>query len=103
MAKTLNVALAGAGMISWHHLVAWKSLAARARVFAVCDPDTAKAARRAEEFSIPRMYGDAAAMFAAETIDALDVASPRATHAEWVDAAAARAIDVLCQKPMTPT
>ena len=103
MAKTLNVALAGAGMISWHHLVAWKSLGARVRLVAVCDPDGAKAAARAAEFSIPETYGDPDTMFAAETIDALDVASPRATHAAWVDAAAVRGIDVLCQKPMTPT
>src|SRR6202022_2919959 len=46
---------------------------------------------------------DADAMFAAGAIDALDVASPRQTHASWVAAAADRSIDVLCQKPMTPT
>jgi predicted dehydrogenase len=102
-AKPLKVALAGAGMISWHHLVAWRTLGKRVRVVAVCDPDAAKAAKRAEEFSIPHVYRDADAMFAAEAIDALDVASPRKTHAGWVDAAAARGIDVLCQKPLTPT
>jgi predicted dehydrogenase len=102
-AKPLKVALAGAGMISWHHLVGWRSLGERVRLVAVCDPDAAKAAKRAEEFSIRHVYSDADAMFAAEAIDALDVASPRQTHAEWVDAAAARGIDVLCQKPMTPT
>ena len=42
-------------------------------------------------------------MFAAEAIDALDVITPRETHAAWVDAAADRGIDVLCQKPLTPT
>jgi len=99
----LKVALAGAGMISWFHLNAWRNLSERARVVAVCDPDSAKASARAKEFSIPRVYHDAEAMFASEAIDALDVASPRQTHAAWVDAAAARGIDVLCQKPMTPT
>jgi predicted dehydrogenase len=99
----LKVALAGAGMISWYHLVGWRNLGERVRVVAVCDPDAAKAANRAEEFSIPNIYRDADTMFAAEAIDALDVASPRATHAGWVDAAAARGIDVLCQKPLTPT
>ena len=101
--KPLKVALAGAGMISGYHLVGWRNLGERVRVVAVCDPDSANAARRAEEFSIPHVYRDADAMFAAEAIDALDVASPRQTHAGWVDAAAARGIDVLCQKPMTPT
>ena len=66
-------------------------------------PGRRKAAKRAEEFSIPKVYRDAETMFAAEAIDALDVASPRQTHAGWVEAAAARGIDVLCQKPMTPT
>jgi len=31
------------------------------------------------------------------------VASPRSTHAGWVEAAATRGIAVLCQKPLTPT
>jgi predicted dehydrogenase len=101
--KPLKVALAGAGMISWYHLVGWRNLGERVRLVAVCDPDAAKAAKRAEEFSIPHVYRDADSMFTAEAIDALDVASPRQTHAEWVDAAAARGIDVLCQKPLTPT
>src|SRR6266851_4365324 len=102
-AKPLKVALAGAGMISWYHLIAWRSLGERVRLVAVCDPDTGRAAKRAEEFSIPSVYRDADAMFAAEKIDALDVISPRQTHADWVDAAAVRGIDVLCQKPLTPT
>jgi predicted dehydrogenase len=101
--KPLKVALAGAGMISWYHLIGWRNLGEHVRVVAVCDPDAAKAAKRAAEFSIPNVYGDADAMFAAEAIDALDVLSPRQTHADWVDAAAVRGIDVLCQKPLTPT
>jgi predicted dehydrogenase len=99
----LRVALAGAGMISRHHLVAWHALGARAQVVAVCDPDEAKAAQRAREFGIPRVFRDAESMFAAERFGALDVASPRETHAAWVEAAAERGIDVLCQKPLTPT
>jgi predicted dehydrogenase len=99
----IRVALAGAGMISWYHLVGWRNLAARAHVVAVCDPDRQKASRRAEEFGIARVYQDPDAMLNGESIDALDVASPRETHAGWVEAAAARGIDVLCQKPMTPT
>jgi predicted dehydrogenase len=101
--KPLKVALAGAGMISWYHLVGWRNLGERVRLVAVCDPDAARAAKRADEFAIPKVYRAADAMFAAEAIDALDVASPRQAHAAWVEAAAARGIDVLCQKPMTPT
>jgi D-apiose dehydrogenase len=99
----VKVALAGAGMISWYHLVAWRKLGERVDLVAICDPDPTHAKRRAEEFGIPQIYQDRDAMLAAEAIDALDVASPRKTHAAWVEAAAARGIDVLCQKPLTPT
>ena len=71
--KPLKVALAGAGMISGYHLIAWRNLGERVRVVAVCDPDAANAAKRAEEFSIPHVYRDADAMFAAEAIDALEI------------------------------
>ena len=57
--KPLRVALAGAGMISWYHLIGWRNLGERVRVVAVCDPDAAKAAKRAKEFSIPSVYRDA--------------------------------------------
>ena len=98
-----TVALAGAGMISQYHLNAWHKLGNRVRVVAIADPDRARAGERAAAFGIPTVHADAAALFAAERIDALDVLSPRETHAAWVEAAAARGIAVLCQKPMTPT
>jgi D-apiose dehydrogenase len=101
--EPLRIAIAGAGMISWYHLIAWRNLGPRVRVVAICDPDAGRARKRAEEFAIPAIYGDRGSMLATETIDALDVATPRETHAAWVEAAAARGIDVLCQKPLTPT
>ncbi|MFI4985889.1 MAG: Gfo/Idh/MocA family protein [Alphaproteobacteria bacterium] len=99
----LKVAFAGAGMISWYHLVAWKKLGTRVELVAICDPDAGNAKRRADEFGIAKVYSDGSAMLAGEAIDALDVASPRETHAGWVEAAAAKGIDVLCQKPLAPT
>jgi predicted dehydrogenase len=99
----LNIAVAGAGMISWYHLTGWRKLGDRVRIVGICDPDRTRGEKRAQEFGIPRVYQDAEAMFAKETIDALDVITPRETHAGWVDAGADRGIDVLCQKPLTPT
>ncbi|MBV9753262.1 MAG: Gfo/Idh/MocA family oxidoreductase [Hyphomicrobiales bacterium] len=98
-----KVALAGAGMISWYHLTAWRNLGERIELVAVCDPDSEKAHGRAKEFKIAKVYTDRETMLASEAIDALDVATPRETHAGWVEAAARRGIDVLCQKPLTPT
>jgi predicted dehydrogenase len=99
----LRVALTGAGMISWHHLVAWRNLGPRVQLVGICDPNSQNAQRRADEFGIPRVYQDMASMLENTVIDALDVASPRQTHAAHVEAAATRGIDVLCQKPLTPT
>ncbi len=99
----LRIALAGAGMISWHHLLAWKKLEPHVRLVAVCDPDTARARKRAEEFGIPHIFARAEDLFANQDIDVLDVASPRETHAYWVESAATRGIPTLCQKPLTPT
>jgi len=99
----LRVALAGAGMISHYHLTAWSRVGNRAKVVAIADPDRAKAALRAETFGIPAVYTDVAEMLTAEHIDAIDIASPRETHAQNVEYAASRGIDVLCQKPLAPT
>ena len=74
--ELLNVALIGAGMISAFHLTAWKQLKG-VRVVAVVDPDLARAQRRAAEFGIPAFYGSLDEMFARETLDAIDIASPR--------------------------
>ena len=58
----LRIALAGAGMISWFHLVGWRNLGARVRLVAVCDPDFAKAGARAKEFGIERAFSERDAM-----------------------------------------
>jgi len=99
----LRVALAGAGMISHYHLTAWSRLGNRAKVVAIADPDRAKAALRAEAFGIPAVYTDVADMLTSEHVDAIDIASPRETHAQNVGYAASRGVDVLCQKPLAPT
>ena len=45
----------------------------------------------------------AAAMFAAEKLDAVDIATWRETHVELTRLAAAHRVHVLCQKPLAPT
>jgi predicted dehydrogenase len=101
--EPLRVAIVGAGMISHHHLIAWRNASDAARVTAVFDPNPARAGARAQEFGISTVYRNADALLADEAIDALDIASPCGTHAFWIEAAAVRGIDALCQKPLTPT
>jgi predicted dehydrogenase len=98
--KPLQVAIAGAGMISHFHLTAWRHLGEPARVVAICDPDLERAGARAKEFDVPEIYRSVATMLATREVDALDIASPRASHAGIVELAASRGIDALCQKPL---
>jgi len=102
-APLLRVGLIGAGWVTQHHLAGWQREAARARVVAIADPSRANAQARAEVFGIDAVYIDAQAMFAAEKLDAVDIASPRETHAELVRLAAKKGIATICQKPLAPS
>lgn len=102
MSRPLRIGLAGAGMISQHHLIGW-SRVKDADVVAICDPDRERAKDRAALFDIPSVFTDVAEMLDQAALDALDIASPRETHADNVRLALARGIDVQCQKPLTPT
>lgn len=98
----LQVALAGAGMISDHHLCGWRKRA-DAAVVAIVDPDPARAEHKAKQFDVPRCYRDMQAMLASEAIDAVDIAAPREAHASLLELALERDIAVLCQKPFLPS
>ena len=102
MIAKLRVGLIGAGDISHYHLAAWQKVE-DAAVVAVCDRDVARARTRAGAYSIPAVYADASAMFAAEKLDAVDIATWRETHVELTRLAAAYRVHVLCQKPLAPT
>jgi predicted dehydrogenase len=95
-----RIGIAGAGMISHHHLTAWSRIPERARIVAICDPAATRAERRAAEFGISNVYESAKAMLDVQALDAIDIAAPRDVHAALIDLAAERGIDALCQKPL---
>jgi predicted dehydrogenase len=97
-----RVALAGAGMVTRHHLLAWRKLP-HVEVVAVCARHIENARKRAAEFGIPSAYGDAARMLEREAPDVLDIATPPEAHAEQAEMAADMGVHILCQKPMTPS
>ena len=103
MATTLKVGLIEAGWVTQHHLRGWKALGDEATVAAIADPVAESAARRAGEFGIPARFASAEAMLAAGGIDAVDIAAPRAVHAELTRLAADHGLPILCQKPLAPT
>ncbi|MBN8943778.1 MAG: Gfo/Idh/MocA family oxidoreductase [Rhizobiales bacterium] len=100
MNAPLRVGLIGAGWVTQYHLKAWASLAGRASVVAIADPSAENAALRAGEFGIAATYASAAAMLADGGLDAVDIAAPRAAHADLVRLAADHGLAVLCQKPL---
>ena len=97
----IKVAIAGAGMVTRHHLQAWSKLPA-VEVAAICARHLDHAQKRAAEFNLPAAYDDVAAMLDNEKPDVLDIATPPEVHRQQALMAADRGIDILCQKPMTP-
>ena len=79
----LRVAVAGAGMISHHHLVGWRRHPS-VDVIAICDPDEERARKRCAEFDVPLAFHDFGAMLRDMRPDAVDIASPMETHAPLV-------------------
>jgi predicted dehydrogenase len=98
----LRIAIAGAGMVSRHHLRAWQSMA-DGRVVAIADPDRARAQHRAVEFGIGAVFSDSGEMLDAVRPDAIDIAAGHAAHRSLCLTAAERGIAILCQKPLAPS
>jgi predicted dehydrogenase len=99
----IRIGLIGAGWVTQHHLDAYKTLTERAQVVAVADPSADARHARAKAYGIPNSYADAAEMIAREALDAVDVATPRATHVAMCRLAASKGVAVLCQKPLAPS
>jgi D-apiose dehydrogenase len=100
---TIRIGLIGAGWVTQHHLDAYKTLTERAQVVAVADPSADARHARAQAYGIPNSYADAAEMIAREALDAVDIATPRATHVAMCRLAASKGVAVLCQKPLAPS
>jgi len=100
--KILKVGLAGAGAISYNHLLAWKTVP-NLEVAAIANPTISKAQARAAEFGIPAYYNNVAEMLAKHDLDIIDIASSRSSHPENIRMAAARGVHIFCQKPLADT
>lgn len=99
----LRVGLIGAGWVTPYHLRGWRAQAGAAEIVAIADPSPDALASRADEFGIAARFSSAAGLLAAGGLDAVDIAAPRAVHAELVRLAAGHGLAVLCQKPLAAT
>lgn len=77
--------------------------AARSTVTAVMRRDAEKAEDYARRHGVPRWHADADALIADETVDAIYVATPPDSHADYAVRALAAGKPVLCEKPMALT
>ncbi|WP_064710190.1 Gfo/Idh/MocA family protein [Rhizobium bangladeshense] len=97
-----RVGIIGAGWVSEYHLPAWAKQSARAEIVAVADPSAEAREAKSQQFGIPRAYASAETMLANEALDAVDICAPREVHVALVRLAAARGLDIICQKPLAP-
>ncbi|MBZ9906407.1 Gfo/Idh/MocA family oxidoreductase [Mesorhizobium sp. BR115XR7A] len=99
---SLSGALIGCGFFAVNQMHAWRDIEGAA-IIAVCDRDAERLKIVGDQFGVTRRYTDAAELFAAETLDFVDIATTVGSHRPLVEMAAAHGVPVICQKPFAPT
>jgi predicted dehydrogenase len=97
MTRSLRVAAAGTGYFSRFQYRAWLRMP-EVELVGICNRTLARAEGFAGEFG-GRAFSEVDAMLDATRPDLLDIVTPPETHLAAIRAAAARGIDVICQKP----
>lgn len=100
--RQLRFAMIGAGFWSRFQMAGWLE-AGGAECVAVYNRTRAKAEALAQEFHIPAVYDDPAAMLRETRPDFADIVTGVETHAEYTCLAASLGIPVVCQKPLATT
>lgn len=103
LSPPLRGVVIGCGFFARIQMEAWNRLRDLVTITACCDADAHRAAEFARDFSIPKSYSDAAMMLDAQKPHFVDIVTRPDTHRPLAEAAAARGIHVLCQKPFAPT
>ena len=99
MSSILQWGIIGAGRIA---RVFAKGLAASTtgKLVAVGSRSQQKADEFSREFNVPRAYGNYEALLTDGDVQAIYIATPHATHAEWAIRAAEAGKHILCEKPL---
>lgn len=93
----LKGAIIGCGFFGGIQLEAWRRMP-EIELVAACDPDRERARKAA-----PKVYADAAELFAREKLDFVDIATRPEHHLPLVKLAMAARVPAICQKPIAPT
>jgi myo-inositol 2-dehydrogenase / D-chiro-inositol 1-dehydrogenase len=97
---TLAVGVIGTGLMGAEHARLLRACTSGAVLAAVCDADPARAAKVGQG---ARSFTDPHALIGSDEVQAIVIASPDATHADYVLAALAAGKPVLCEKPIAAT
>lgn len=95
----LKVAVVGTGYFSQFHYDAWSRLSGACLVGAA-SLDPRGLARVRECHGIDALFDDVGVMLDQTAPDLLDIVAPPDAHLAMLEAAAARGVDVICQKPL---
>lgn len=96
--EKVRVAIVGSGIGGLH--ASSLSKCPDAEIAAICDVDSARSAKLAEQYSVPATYTDYNEMLSSDGIDAVIVATPNKFHEPIVAAAFAAGKHVMCEKPL---
>ena len=102
IAKKKRGALIGCGFFSRNHMHAWAQIT-DIEIVAVCDIDQNRAGQLARDFNSVSVYSDAARMLNELPLDFVDIATTAPSHRHLAELAAAKAVAVICQKPLAET
>jgi len=94
----LRVATVGTGYFSRFQYEAWTRMDG-VEIVAVCNRSLDSAEEVAAEYGIGGVYTDFETMLDAVKPDLVDIITPPVTHLAYIQAAAARGIAMICQKP----
>ncbi|MEP7357588.1 MAG: Gfo/Idh/MocA family oxidoreductase [Anaerolineales bacterium] len=103
--RLMRGALIGTGSIAPYHLTAWQR-APGVEIVALCNRTVEKAQALAQRYQIAadHIYADLDTLLAHEpNLDFVDIATAPHLHRAQTEAAAARGLHVLCQKPLAPS
>src|SRR5690606_10679573 len=94
------VAVIGCGIGRSHIIEGYLPHPDRFRVMALCDLDTERLNRLADEFSIPRRTTAFDEVLAMDDIDIIDICTPPGVHYSQILAGLAAGKHVICEKPL---
>ncbi|WP_281989555.1 Gfo/Idh/MocA family protein [Aquimarina aggregata] len=100
--KKLKGVCIGAGYFSQFHYEAWKRIP-EVEIMAVCDLSIEKARKICDAYGFSNAYNSLEEMLQKEAPDFLDIITPPETHLKFCKLAIEKNVNVICQKPLTPS